>query len=171
MNILLYSFLLIALYHLIYEGILLPSLRLRLRFRLFEIRDRLRDLKNREKDCCSDQAFAYLQDSINNGLGMLHRTDLITLLKVEEQVEQDDVLKRQLARRSEVLSEVVDPDVRAIMRSISHVGRAAVILNSGGWFIYVVPAMLALIAFGRIKAIVKELLVFPEGRIEACQVV
>lgn len=163
MKYLLYTFILIALYHLVYEGILLPSLRLRLRYYLFELRDRVRNLKNINNDCCSDQAFSYIQDTINNGLTMLHRTDLIMLMSIESHVENNEILKKQINRRTEVLSKVEDNEVKSVMRSISHVGRAAVLLNSGGWFIYVIPALLTIATFGRIKGLVKELLVFPDS--------
>jgi hypothetical protein len=86
------------------------------------------------------------------------------LFKIERQIEASALLQNQIKRRDEVLNEVFDPEVRDIMRDISHVGRAAVLLNSGGWFIYVVPAMLTVLAFGKIKTLVKEALMFPEGR-------
>jgi len=35
----------LAVYHFVYEGILAPSFRLKLRFELFELRDELRKLK------------------------------------------------------------------------------------------------------------------------------
>jgi len=170
MKFLFYAFLLIGMYHLIYEGILLPSLRLRLRFRLFEIRDRLRTLKHLDARCCSDQAFNFLQDSINNGLGMLHRTDLIMLFKVEQQIESSELLRNRLEKRNSVLSEVFDPDIIEIRKDINHVARYAVLLNSGGWFIYIIPAMITVLAFGKIKGLVKELLMFPEDRFaEGCR--
>jgi hypothetical protein len=56
----------LAALHFVYESILAPSFRLSLRFKLFVLRDEVRQLKI---DCASslnDRHFDFLQDSINN---------------------------------------------------------------------------------------------------------
>ncbi len=163
---LLYFLIIIVFYHFIYEGILAPSLRLKLRFDLFKIRDRLRNLKHEDSDVCSDEVFAYLQDSINNGLRMLHKTDLIRLVSIDAKIEKNPVLQKQIQRRREALCAVIDPDVQECMKDLNYVARTALLVNSGGWYIYLVPIALIWSAFDRIKEEVRELLAMPEAQFE-----
>src|SRR5437016_3219603 len=82
---------LIALFHFIYQGIILPSIRQRLRYRLFELRDRLRTLNIRHKNDLQQEVFDYLQRSINNTIKYLHRIDLELIVTSRAIVKDKDV--------------------------------------------------------------------------------
>jgi hypothetical protein len=55
----------LAVFHFVHESILAPSFRLSLRFRLFVLRDEVRQLKIECAESLNDEHFVFLQDSIN----------------------------------------------------------------------------------------------------------
>ena len=59
--------------HFIYESIILPSIRLSLRFKLFALRDQLRRMVM--QGTASDEVFRIQQSSINNAINMLSWAD------------------------------------------------------------------------------------------------
>jgi hypothetical protein len=94
-----------ALYHFVYESILAPSERLKLRFELFELRDRLRALKVDHSDYLEDRHFHYLQDSLNSLICLLGRFDLATLSRIELEFQLDPELRRRSEMRTAILDD------------------------------------------------------------------
>ncbi|MGH8330614.1 MAG: hypothetical protein ACRER3_22985, partial [Pseudomonas fluorescens] len=59
------SFMFLAFVHFVFESILAPSFRLKLRFEIFALRDELRLLKIECESSLHDKHFEYLQSSLN----------------------------------------------------------------------------------------------------------
>jgi hypothetical protein len=78
MTILLSVMMLLTLAHFIYESIVAPSLRLKIRYDLFALRDELRFLKIKRGSSLDDKHYVYLQDSINTMISHLARYDIAT---------------------------------------------------------------------------------------------
>lgn len=103
MTVLLEIMFFLALVHFIYESILAPSWRLRLRFRLFALRDELRALKGECRGLLDDEHFAYLQDSINTMIAMLHRYDVAAVAAAELRYRRDPEFRRCVEIRTAIL--------------------------------------------------------------------
>lgn len=152
----------VALYHFIYESILAPSWRLKLRVELFVLRDKVRALRIDHPEEFQDRHYHYLQDSINTLLVLLARFDLATLGRIEAEMKRNPELQKQSDERSLILDDCCLEEAKVIRYASLRIAFAALAVNSGGWFIYIVPPLS--IVFGlksyfssfrrRIKAVV-----------------
>jgi hypothetical protein len=152
----------VALYHFIYESILAPSWRLKLRFELFVLRDKVRALKIDHPEAFRDKHYHYLQDSVNTLVMLLARFDLATLGRIEAEMKRNPQLQKQSDERSRILDDCGLEEAKAIRYASLRIAFSALAVNSGGWFIYAVPTLS--IVFGlksyfssfrqRIKAVV-----------------
>ena len=161
----LFLLLVVALYHFVYESILAPSIRLKLRFELFVLRDRVRALKIENFDSFKDKHFNYLQDSINNLIALLARFDCATLARIETAMKRQTGLKKRAEERSRILDDCDLDEAKAIRYASLRLASTALAVNSGGWLIYIIPPLAIVAAwFGlsryvstfkrRIKAVV-----------------
>lgn len=166
MIIIVYYLVVVAAFHFIWEGIMLPSIRLRLRYKLFAVRDRLRWLKSEQRDDCPEEVFQYLQSAINTGLNLIHRTDLSLLLSARQTFDRDQKLRDRIEKREQMLADCVCDEVREIDRDIAAIARDAFLANSGAWFIYLVPIAIVALSFAALTDTIKKILATPEGEIE-----
>ena len=129
----------LALLHFVYDGIVAPSLRLRLRFRLFALRDRLRDVKFVEGDRVSDEVFLCLQNGINGATRLLSIFDVSTMVQASREIERDKEVAQRLAKREELLRWCPVEEVAEIRRQVGTTMFYALCVNSGAWFLFVAP--------------------------------
>ena len=141
MEYFLVTLLVIVLFHFVYESLLAPSLRLRLRFDLFVLRDRVRNLKIDNPKEFQDKHFHHLQDSINTLIALLARFDIATLSRIEAEMKSDPALKRRADERSRILDDCQLEEARKIRHQTLRLASVALALNSGGWFVYIVPTL------------------------------
>jgi hypothetical protein len=128
----------------VYESILAPSERLKLRFELFELRDRLRALKVEHSEYLEDRHFHYLQDSLNSLICLLGRFDLATLSRIEVEIQRDPALRRRSEIRAAILDDCQFDELRAIRKTSVRIAAKALLINSGGWFVSIVPIFVGL---------------------------
>jgi len=169
MGYFLIAILVVAFYHFVYESILAPSWRLKLRFELFVLRDRVRTLKIENPGGFQDRHYHYLQDSINTLLSLLARFDWATLSLLEAEMKRDPEFQRQSDERSQVLDDCELEEAKLIRRASLRIATVAFALNSGGWFIYVVPPMVigaGLVSYySSFKRRIKSIVAIPEAEI------
>lgn len=121
----------LSLAHFIYESILAPSWRVSLRYRLFALRDEARMLKGAGQGLLDDEHYAYLQDSINTMISMLHRYDVASIAATELRYSRDPEFRRRLDVRAAILDGCSNVHARSIRgRSVDLIARA-VLVNSG----------------------------------------
>ena len=160
-------FLIVAsMFHLVWESILAPSIRLGLRYELFRLRDELRWLHYNDSSNCNHLVFKYLQGSLNNGIRLLPRTDFVMFSTVERAIANDEGLRKRIEKRRESIDACNNDDVQRIERRIENITRRAFAVNTGGWMIYVVPIFCAFACFGAVNRFIKEALLVPEGEME-----
>jgi hypothetical protein len=134
-------FLAFALWHFIYEAILAPSQRLKLRFDLFILRDRVRELKIENPHAFRDKHFHYLQDSINTLVALLARFDIATMERIESEMRKNPELQKCSEERIRTLDDCTLEEAKKIRYQTLRLAFVALALNSGGWFLYVVPPL------------------------------
>lgn len=155
----------LAVWHFVYDGILLPTLRLRLRYRLFALRDRLRSLKASER-AFDDAVYTHLQGSINNGLSFLHVIDMQFVADITAAIAQDEALRKRVEDRRLAVDACPIREVKEIYHRIGSIGESAVFSNSGGWLIYLVPAALVAVFFQKVKRDVEQVVSIPEPEVQ-----
>jgi hypothetical protein len=154
----------IAAFHCIYEGILLPSIRMNLRNRLFELRDELRSIKIGDSiDTCDNEAFNLVHDGLNNYLNRLHLVNISLQHRVSRLHREDAEFRAQVDRRRDLMEEAHNHRVKKIAESANTVIMGAFLANSGAWFIYVVPIAFCLFTINKVIALSKELFALPSS--------
>ena len=165
MDILILTFAVLAILHLVYEGIIAPSIRLKLRYRLFSVRDELRRLKSKETKF-SEKLFDATQGQINTGLRMLHRTDIEMLWRVHNALTEEEVMERVRAHER-LLKDIENVNIAKLSDAIGRIARQAFETNCGAWNLYIIPIAVLWICFGEVTRLVRGLLQLPAGVLEA----
>jgi hypothetical protein len=165
-----YILFLFALIHFIYENILLPSFRLKLRYRLFSLRDELRGLKFENMDIIDEKLYKYLQTSLNVTVTILYRIDIGTVLKVQKRYEKDKKFRERIERRAKLIDNLVEKcpidKVAEIRREYLRVLEYAFLANSGSWFIYLVPIALVIVCLDKLNEFIKNISTIREHEVD-----
>ena len=129
-------------FHFVLEAIIAPSIRYELRFRIFALRDRTRELKLKHGDNISDEVFDFMQDSLNNSLNMLSKVSLHLVYSALEAFTSDEELRARVEQRLDMLKKCKVGEVWNIVDENSHIMFSALKWNSASWAIYIIPILL-----------------------------
>ena len=138
------SFILLALtaWHIIYDYMILPVLRDKLRFKLFAIRDEMRDLKYRKPHEFTNHAFMDAQLLINASINNANSISVISLIESHRKLKRHPKLKEAL--KQDILTLMnSDSEVSAALNKTLDVLQRAVVVNTGGNFPYLLPFIFA----------------------------
>lgn len=125
----------------------------------------LRILKQKHADTVSDEIFGDLQGSLNATLSRLNLINVTILKTAHERFESDEKLRKKSARFDQLISGCAVPEVETIrQRHLRIIGRA-LLINSGGSFIYLIPIFIAIFYAGRVMAQIKAVFALPENDI------
>lgn len=91
----------------------------------------MRALKADCGDLFDDEHFAYLQDSINTMIAMLHRYGVVAIVAAELRYRRDPDFKRHVDARAAILEECNMPQVQSIRRRSVHLVGQAIAVNCG----------------------------------------
>lgn len=139
-------------WHFVYDGILLPSFRLELRYKLYALRDRLRMLKCDHDAEISDEVFNNLQESIVSILHILPGITVSLLMDVQKEFRADETLKRRIEARRALLRTCKVKEVHEVKAGIYGITTKALILNTGGWLpLLIVPIVVGFIVAALIQ--------------------
>jgi hypothetical protein len=153
----------IALIHFIYEGIVLPSIRVHLRNRLFRLRDELRNIRIEEPDQCPKEVFFYLDEGISLFLNKLPLMTMELWLKVDREYKKNPELKELSIKRRNMVEGCKSERVRRVYKNVYQVLEYAFLFNMGVWFFYLVPIALVVFSFSKIAESIIELLMMPRS--------
>jgi hypothetical protein len=137
----------IATFHLLYESVIAPAVRTEVRHKLFALRDQLRSLKIELGKEFSDRHFYYLQDSMNGLISLVDVFDLVLIARVRR-LKQDSAFRARCEARIEMLDDCRLPQVKELRDRSTELGMDLLIINSGGWVIYVIPIIPIALLFG-----------------------
>ena len=152
MTVLFFVFVGLVIFHFAWEGIIAPSLRIEIRYELFKVRDELRRLKISHGNEIDDELFIFLQNGINKGIRLLHDVTIETAYRAYKEATPEE-----LERVSRIAEDCPVDGVKEVYnRSGLYVG-LAFLVNSGGWFAYLVPILIAFIGFTKVKKFTREI--------------
>ncbi len=129
----------------IYGGILAPSLRVHLRYRLFELRDQLRMLVHAKDGTVSYDQFMLLHSNMNFAVSAVRFLDVGTLLQAELVLKRDEGLRKRTDKRSAELDKCKSAEFVRIRKEANRVLGYALIVNSGLWLVWLVPVLLVIV--------------------------
>jgi hypothetical protein len=138
-----------ALLHFVWQGIVAPSMRLELRFRIFALRDKLRRLKLADQPL-NDEAFTTAEDALIAALRVLYEIDIPLLVHCDSLVAADQKFKEQVQKRMEIIKCSNSSELEDIMNDLRKQVERAAVINSGGWILYVLPPVFMFLFFKRL---------------------
>ncbi|HEV7398279.1 MAG TPA: hypothetical protein VGN86_17335 [Pyrinomonadaceae bacterium] len=146
----------LTLIHFVYEGILAPSFRARLRLNLFSLRDKLRKLKMERREELSDEVFLDLQASINFAATRLSKVDLVLLMNARRAFEQDEHLRKRAEHRNALFEACPIEELHTIRHEYFDILDDALAINSGGWMPYLIPILVGLLLKESANGLIKK---------------
>lgn len=153
----------IATFHFVYEGIVAPSVRMQLRNKLFCLRDELRQLKVDGQLAKADaEAFWYVHDGISSFLNRLPYLTIGLQISVDKAYRENPALQARIEQRCRLLNSCQNKVITDVFAKTTRVVEEAFIVNSGGWFVYIVPLGILIATLGSLKKLAFSLVLTPE---------
>jgi hypothetical protein len=129
----------LALFHWAYEFAIAPSWRLGIRYKLFALRDELRNFATQRGIQLDKQAIETLEDVLNSAIHNMREINFGFVLAFSSRYRSDESFRKRMDHRRSVVEGYQDPDFRSICHRYQHLFREINVANSGGWFVYLVP--------------------------------
>jgi hypothetical protein len=155
-----------VIWHFVFESIIAPSIRLDLRYRLFELRDELRSLKIEAGSKLDHKHFTYLHESVNVTIAFLAHFDIATIVSIEREFQNDSDLRRRVEARTKILDDCQFESAKKIRKKCLRIALVAVAINSGGWAYFLAPVAIARLCTSFFKSKAKAITALPEREIE-----
>lgn len=153
----------LSMLHFVYDGIILPSIRLYLRNELFELRDELRRFKIDSYVEEESQAFDFLHDGVNNFLNSLPVVSLVMVFNVSREIERNDKLRKKAKQRLNTIEKCENQDLKDIYKRVNYVVLMAFVSNTGLGLIYILPVAIIYHSYSRLKVLIKDMLAMPSS--------
>ena len=168
MDIFLFVLGIFAVLHFFVEAILVPSWRLQLRYRLFELRDRLRalEVEDRYPGATVRQVCQRLESSINTAISLVPKIGPRLIYEFQQRLASDDGLRRTIDERIAYVENNAPAEVRALNAEVARILRDACAANTAGWVVYVFPALLALLFYDSVAKRTSELSALSDSETE-----
>jgi hypothetical protein len=132
-------FIILALLHFVYDGILAPSFRFENRLELFKLRDDIRSLKIKNGQKFNDELFTHFESHINRQIHLLHNFTIFGLWQFYKASKGDVEITERVERYKTLLNESKVEEVKEIDGKTSEALLKAVAANAGGWAFYIIP--------------------------------
>jgi hypothetical protein len=162
-----------AIFHFTYEGIILPSLRLKLRYQLFGLRDKLRRLKLSEGDKINAEIYHLIQNGIHTTINLLPFATVSLLSKTIDEIRSNADLREKVRERSALIENCQIDELKSIFSDSKDIMAKAFVINSAPLIIYFIPfsilAVIIIALFDRAKRFVNYLIsltYYPQGEVE-----
>lgn len=147
----------LAVWHFVYESILLPTILLNIQFKLFKLRDELREIKIEQGPCFSDDVFSLLDSSINKVIHIVPALTVATIAQANIALSQNPELRQRIAERRAKIESCSIERVRALDTEVSSLFVSVYVANSGAWIIYCIPVLVFKLCYRRIVAGIQSL--------------
>jgi len=157
---------LLAAMHFIYDRIILPTIRLHLRNRLFVLRDEVRTIMIEEGHTEKDMAFMYVHDGICKFLNRLPDITISLKIEIEKQINSDEKLRDETKCRIDLINASGNERLLKVFHEANTVVEKAFIANAGAWLIYLVPIALLITSIKKLSEVATELVAMPTSDTE-----
>lgn len=156
----------LAIWHFVYQAIVLPDQRMFIRDELFALRDKA--IKY-EIDKSSNQASRVLINAINSAIRNMHHYNVIELSRHKRELDSDETFQKSMKERIELIQSS-DEELQEISLDLSKLVLIILGLNIGGWFPLIAPFIVTydfiVGIFGVTKDIVQKLSLTNEREVQ-----
>ena len=125
----------LALVHVVYETIIAPTLRLRMKYRFFELRDQAVLLRLEEPKALPDPLYQHLLDAINGSMCYISDLSLMGILRLKPSEEE----RLRAEQRIRELANADAPEVRQMAKALRINMISVLVINSTGMLLAVIP--------------------------------
>ena len=125
--------------HFVYERLLLPTIRLNLRYQVFALRDQLRGLHDESLD---PKVYRYMQEALNNSINILPRLNLSLIWEAQRALRDNPGLEKRIETRWKVINECPVEEICTIYRDCGAILMRAFNANCFFFYIYLLPFVL-----------------------------
>jgi hypothetical protein len=129
MNTFILVIIIVSVIHFIYDGIVMPSLRLGVRYRLFALRDEIRCLKCEHAESFSDDVFKNIDEGISFNIANLHNINFYVVAETNRLVRNSDQLRSLVAKRIKLIEDCPVMEVKEAERKVSKYIINTVLIN------------------------------------------
>lgn len=140
-------------YHFIMESIYIPSERLKLRYKLFEQRDKLRNLEI-DGNVANKRALIKLERAINTNIGHLAAYNIGFRVRVDSIMDDTPEIKKAIAKDIKLIYET--EGVKEIAQMKDYYMGQAFMANMKGWTILITPFYCIFYVFDKIGSTYKK---------------
>lgn len=154
-TLLLFSLIILSIWHLAYEGLFAPTLRLWMRYRLFELRDELRSLLLNRPEDLPAEVFERADRGISAQIkyaGSIHFSDLS---RIQRAYESDVDLQRSIEESELLFKKCKLDELHRIRHESAKVTLSIAVVNSGAWFLYIIPIFGVILFWGSLHRAIR----------------
>lgn len=151
----------LAVWHYLYESIILPAIHTSLRNKFFALRDELRQVVI-DDNSVDEAAFEIAHVGVNTAINSVDALDLAMYAKLTHRFNNDAAFRERVEARVRVIEDTKSHQIRSIVKRANENLRDVWFYNAGGWLIYIVPIAFAILLGKSIMKSSKELLSLTE---------
>lgn len=144
LTVLFYVLLCMAAVHFIYERILLPSVRLQYRNRLFELRDTVRNQIINHSSDDDLKAAQLIHEALNNAINRLHLMTLPNRVRAQRRLSANPEIQARIRREVELFNRCSNGVLNSAIQQSVEVLEKVLFFNSLMLLIYTFPIFLTI---------------------------
>ncbi len=157
MNYLFWAAVILALFHFLYEWAIAPAIRLKLKYRLFALRDQLRRAKLEMGSCFPDRHFCSLQDSLNVVIALVDKFDIGLIARARKLSADDPEFRKRCESRSQIMDDCRLEVAKSIRDQTTKLAMELLLVNCGAWVIYLLPIAVVVGGYSELKRCIPSL--------------
>ena len=139
MAMLIFIAVLLAAWHLVYGLVIAPSFHLSLRYKLYELKEELRVLKNKKGKLISDDLFEQTEGAIDWAVEHSSAVSIPIMIKIKKRIESSNELRREADKREKLINDCKVDEIKDISNKTIEYIQKSILINSGGWAVYLLP--------------------------------
>lgn len=141
----------LAFANLVYQSAIAPSVRLRLRYQLFRLRDDLRQARRKESGGRDERVFGDFERGINLTIKYLAAIDVPLLFRMKRVCEADRSLQEHIDHSAEIFEAKSSERLKDLRRRHTVLILKLVLTNSLGLLLLLLPMSLAIALLSSLK--------------------
>lgn len=146
----------LAMLHYLYEAVLAPTFRLKIRHELFELRDSLHKIKLDKLSKDDREIVAIIEASINNVLDRMTHINIVNIIRLHSEYAHDKEFKKIIDDFKAKMSISHNDGIKNIDRHLTILTGKALLANNAALLVYLSPIFIAIRLISNVYRYVKK---------------
>jgi hypothetical protein len=159
----------------VYNFIVAPTVRLKLRFKLFKNRDDLRRLRLKFPEKVTAEIYKASEESFNNTIAFLDRLTILNFIRVAMHLHKNEQYKNRVENRKKLFASCEVSEFQAMKKQQALIAMLSLLVNSIWLFILISIIMLiplfylvvkgtVMIAWARVQSVFEKVNCIPSSK-------